>query len=158
MSTAPTHHISFDDVLPMVESLLETETDSIANMANISALLFEAMSNINWVGFYILRDNELVLGPFQGRLACTRISVGRGVCGTAVQMRSVQRVKDVHQFSGHIACDDATESEIVLPVMVKDTVYGVLDIDSPIKDRFSEEDQKILEKIVHTLEVRLSAV
>ncbi|GBQ06273.1 GAF domain-containing protein [Saccharibacter floricola] len=158
MSTAPQQSIAFDDVFPVAQGLLEAESDPIANMANLSALLYEALPDVNWVGFYIMRDAELVLGPFQGRLACTRIPVGRGVCGVAAQSHSVQRVADVHQFDGHIACDGATESEIVIPIIVNGAVYGVLDIDSPRKDRFSEDDQQKLVALVKLLEAVLLAL
>lgn len=157
MSTAPEHHFSLDEILPVAQGLLEGESDPIANMANLSALLYEALPDVNWVGFYLMRDGELVLGPFQGRLACTRIAVGRGVCGTAAQTRHIQRVADVHQFDGHIACDGATESEIVLPIVVSGALYGVLDIDSPRKNRFSAEDEEKLAALVTLVEARLSA-
>ena len=110
--------------------------------ANISALLFETLENVNWAGFYLMRDGELVLGPFQGKTACMRIPVGKGVCGTAVQEKRVIRVEDVHLFKGHIACDDASESEIVIPICHNGEIVGVLDIDSPIKNRFSKEDEE----------------
>ncbi|OOL19480.1 GAF domain-containing protein [Bombella intestini] len=155
MSTAPENHIIFDDVLPMAQGLLEAERDETANLANIAALLFEAMAQVNWVGFYLMKEGELVLGPFQGRVACTRIAVGKGVCGAAVAERSVQRVADVHAFPGHIACDGASESEIVLPIMKHGEVHGVLDIDSPVKNRFSAEDQEKLEALVRLLEAHL---
>ena len=155
MSTAPENHIIFDDVLPMAQGLLEAERDETANLANIAALLFEAMAQVNWVGFYLMKEGELVLGPFQGRVACTRIAVGKGVCGAAVAERSVQRVADVHAFPGNFACDGASESEIVLPIMKHGEVHGVLDIDSPVKNRFSAEDQEKLEALVRLLEAHL---
>ncbi|MCL1511115.1 GAF domain-containing protein [Parasaccharibacter sp. TMW 2.1884] len=155
MSNAPENHVVFEDVLPMAQGLLEAERDEIANLANIAALLFEAMAQVNWVGFYLMKGGELVLGPFQGRVACTRIAVGKGVCGAAVAERAVQRVADVHAFPGHIACDGASESEIVLPIMKGGEVHGVLDIDSPVKNRFSAEDQAQLEALVRLLESHL---
>lgn len=149
------NNYSLDDIIPMAEGLLATEGDIIANMANLSSLLFEALPQVNWVGFYRLIGHELVLGPFQGRIACTRIAVGKGVCGTAAEQCKVQRVADVHEFPGHIACDGQSQSEIVLPIFYQGALYGVLDIDSPIKARFSEEDQKLLEKIIHLFEKSL---
>ncbi|MDT0602114.1 GAF domain-containing protein [Thalassotalea castellviae] len=129
-------------------AIIGDEKDIIANMANISALLFDALDKVNWVGFYRVVDQELVLGPFQGKIACIRIPVGKGVCGTAVSENKTQRIADVHQFSGHIACDAASNSEIVIPVVVKNQIIAVLDIDSVVFDRFDEDDQKGLETIV----------
>lgn len=123
-------------------ALLESENDLIANLSNLSALLNMELEDLNWVGFYLMRDNELVLGPFQGKPACVRIPVGRGVCGTAVSTNSVQRVYDVHEFEGHIACDAASNSEIVIPFSINGKVAGVLDIDSPSVGRFSEIDEQ----------------
>ena len=123
-----------------------------ANLANASALLWQYMQDINWVGFYKMTEEILVLGPFQGKPACVRIPVGKGVCGTAVAEDRVQLVYDVHDFPGHIACDSASNSEIVLPIHVDGKVWGVLDIDSPFVGRFTEEDQAGLEKIVAVLE------
>lgn len=133
-------------------AIIGDEPDIIANMSNLSALLFDALDDINWVGFYRVIDNELVLGPFQGKVACIRIPVGRGVCGTAVANNETQRVDDVHQFSGHIACDAASNSEIVIPLRKNDKVIAVLDIDSPIFSRFTDEDQLGLEAIVSMFE------
>lgn len=149
--SAPVHYLTVEDLLPTVESVLSSETDLIANMANVAALLFEALPEINWAGFYLWKDGELVLGPFQGRLACTRIPAGKGVCGTVATEHKTLVVPDVHLFPGHIACDAASESEIVLPILIKDRFIGVLDIDSPIKNRFSQEDQIMLESIVRLL-------
>ena len=123
-----------------------------ANLANASALLWQHMEDINWVGFYKMTDGILVLGPFQGKPACVKINVGKGVCGTAVAEDEVQLVYDVHDFPGHIACDSASNSEIVLPIHVNGKVWGVLDIDSPFVGRFTEEDRAGLEKIVAVLE------
>ena len=123
-----------------------------ANLANASALLWQHMEDINWVGFYKMTDGILVLGPFQGKPACVKINVGKGVCGTAVAEDKVQLVYDVHDFPGHIACDSASNSEIVLPIHVNGQVWGVLDIDSPFVGRFTEEDRAGLEKIVAVLE------
>ena len=123
-----------------------------ANLANASALLWQHLADINWVGFYLMMDGALVLGPFQGKPACIRIAVGRGVCGTAVAQDAVQLVPDVHQFPGHIACDSASNSEIVLPIHKNGQVWGVLDIDSPFVDRFTAEDKTGLEAFVKILE------
>ena len=124
----------------------------ISNLANASALLWQEMPDINWVGFYKMTDGALVLGPFQGKPACIEIPVGRGVCGTAVAEDKVQLVYDVHQFPGHIACDSASNSEIVLPIHVNGDIWGVLDIDSPYVGRFTDEDRVGLEKVVAILE------
>lgn len=131
-----------------LDALLEGENNQIANLSNASALLNQFLDDTNWVGFYLMEEGELVLGPFQGLPACVRIKVGRGVCGTAVEKRETLRIEDVHAFPGHIACDAASNSEIVIPLIKNDEVIGVLDIDSPSKSRFSEEDQKGLEKFV----------
>ena len=128
----------------------------VANLANASALLWQEMPEINWVGFYKMVDSALVLGPFQGKPACIRIAVGRGVCGTAVAEDRVQLVYDVHQFPGHIACDSASNSEIVLPIHVKGEIWGVLDIDSPHIGRFTEADKEGLGQVVTVLETMLA--
>lgn len=138
-----------------VAAIVGDEKDIIANMANISAILFESLSEVNWAGFYRLTDNELVLGPFQGKVACIRIPVGKGVCGTAVAENVTQRVADVHEFSGHIACDAASNAEIVIPVRQEGKVIAVLDIDSTAFGRFDQDDQDGLEKIVTLLEESL---
>lgn len=129
------------------KALVEGETDIIANMANISSLIFTTLDQINWAGFYLLKENQLVLGPFQGNPACVRIPMGKGVCGHAAQTRQTQRVANVHEFDGHIACDAASNSEIVIPLIKNDMLIGVLDIDSPIYDRFTEQDQIELEEL-----------
>lgn len=138
-------------------ALLEGEDDLVAAMANFSALLNDNLTELNWVGFYVMRGEQLVLGPFQGKVACTRIPMGKGVCGTAALANQTQRVADVHQFDGHIACDAASNSEIVIPVRANGQVIAVLDIDSPIFDRFDEEDQKGLELLVKSFESCLFA-
>ena len=140
------------------QALIEQETDLIANMANLSALLFNQIPDLNWAGFYIMRDGELVLGPFQGQVACVRIPVGKGVCGTAVATGQVQLVKDVHEFPGHIACDAASNSEIVLPLRHKGEIIAVLDIDSPSLSRFDAEDQQGLEQFIAILEQHLAKI
>lgn len=134
------------------KALAEDAPWDITVYANISALLYDSLDGLNWAGFYLLRNGELELGPFQGKTACMRIPVGKGVCGTAVQRDSIQRVEDVHAFPGHIACDSASASEIVLPIHINGEVIGVLDIDSPIRGRFAEEDEQGLQEIVKIIE------
>jgi len=138
-------------VTKQLSSLLEGESNVIANLSNTSALLYQFLTDVNWVGFYLLESDELVLGPFQGLPACVRIPLGRGVCGTAAQKMETIRVDDVHLFPGHIACDAASQSEIVIPIIKKDQLIGVLDIDSPVKSRFDEMDQDFLEQFVMTM-------
>ena len=128
---------------------------TIANLANASALLWLALSDINWAGFYLLQEDTLVLGPFQGKPACIEIPIGKGVCGTAAATQTTQLVPDVHQFPGHIACDSASNSEIVVPIYKNGSLFGVLDIDSPLFGRFSADDQTGLESFVKTLEKSL---
>ncbi|MBN6186774.1 GAF domain-containing protein [Aneurinibacillus sp. BA2021] len=134
-------------------ALIEDEPNRVANLANASALLNQFLDRINWVGFYLYeeKENQLVLGPFQGLPACVRIPLGRGVCGTSASERKTLRVADVHQFAGHIACDAASRSEIVIPIIKEDTLIGVLDIDSPVEDRFDDMDEKGLEDFVAIL-------
>lgn len=134
------------------QALVEGESDMIANMANLAAMLYQHLDDVNWAGFYIMRDGQLVLGPFQGNPACIRIDVGKGVCGTAVATGETQRVADVHAFAGHIACDAASNSEIVIPLVKNGEVIGVLDIDSPKFNRFSEDDEIGLTNIAALLE------
>lgn len=129
------------------EALVAGEPDAVANAANLSSLLFHAMPAVNWVGFYFLKSGELVVGPFQGRPACVRIPLGQGVCGTAAARRETVRVADVHAFDGHIACDAASNSEIVVPLVRDDDLVGVLDVDSPEFGRFTEEDRDGLEAV-----------
>lgn len=134
-----------------LHALLEGEPNRIANLSNAAALLNQFLDRINWAGFYIMEDGELVLGPFQGLPACVRIALGKGVCGTSAQKRETLRIEDVHAFPGHIACDAASQSEIVVPIIKNGEVFGVLDIDSPEKNRFDEIDQQGLEDFVETL-------
>lgn len=134
-----------------LDALLEGETNAIANLSNASALLNQFLERINWVGFYLMEEGELVLGPFQGLPACVRIKVGKGVCGTAVSEKKTMLIEDVHAFPGHIACDAASRSEIVIPLIKDGTVIGVLDIDSPELSRFTEEDQAGLEQFAGIL-------
>lgn len=133
-------------------ALVEGEKEPIPNLANASALLWLGLKDINWAGFYLIKENELLLGPFQGKPACIRISIGRGVCGEAVSQGCTLCVEDVHRFPGHIACDSASNSEIVIPIRSGDKIVGVLDIDSPILSRFDSSDQYGLEEIVRILE------
>jgi len=135
-----------------LQALTEGVPHRIANLANASALLYEALEGLNWAGFYLMEGGQLVLGPFQGKTACIEIPVGKGVCGTAVQQARTLRVEDVHQFPGHIACDSASNSEIVIPIWEKGAIVGVLDIDSPHFARFTPEDEAGLEAFVRTLE------
>lgn len=139
------------------QALMAGETSFLAMLSNTSALLFERLEGVNWAGFYLLEDNTLVLGPFQGKIACVRIPVGRGVCGTAVAENAVQRIDDVHAFAGHIACDAASNAEIVLPLVVKNQIIGVLDIDSTTFSRFTPEDEHGLRALVAGLEQLLAA-
>ena len=132
------------------EALLRDETDALASTANFVALLYNALDDVNWLGVYVLRGDELVLGPFQGQPACVHIAVGSGVCGIAAATLETQRVPDVHEFPGHIECDAASRSELVVPLIVDGSLVGVLDIDSPSPDRFSEEDQSGIERLCAT--------
>ena len=142
----------YKELNAQLKALTEGVPYKIANLANAAALLWEHLDTINLAGFYLMEDGALILGPFQGKTACIRIPAGKGVCGTAAADNATQRVADVHQFPGHIACDSASNSEIVVPVRIDGQVVGVLDIDSPVKDRFSEEDQQGLEQFVAILE------
>ncbi|MBM7838432.1 GAF domain-containing protein [Alkalihalobacillus xiaoxiensis] len=142
---------AYEMLIKQAVALLEDEPDGLANYANASSLLSQFLSEVNWVGFYFFKNGELVLGPFQGLPACTRIPLGKGVCGTAVLENKTMRIADVHAFPGHIACDAASNSEIVIPVRKEDDVIAVLDIDSPVKNRFSNEDQFYLEEFVQTI-------
>jgi GAF domain-containing protein len=150
--------VQYELLAKQASSLIEGEMDLIATLANISALLNMNLDNINWVGFYLLKDNQLLLGPFQGNVACVRIALGKGVCGTAFSTNTIQRIADVHQFEGHIACDAASQSEIVLPINVNGKTIGVLDIDSPITERFNEIDEQGLALFVQHLEQHLSTI
>ncbi len=142
----------YELVIKQLKALLEGESNTIANLSNAAALLNQFMDRVNWVGFYLTENTELVLGPFQGLPACVRIPFGRGVCGTSAEQKATVLVEDVHQFPGHIACDAASQSEIVVPMVKKDgTLLGVLDIDSPEKSRFDETDQKYLELFISAL-------
>ena len=145
----------YRDLAAQLAALLEGETDALANLANASALLFQALDRINWCGFYLERSGELVLGPFQGKPACIRIPMGQGVCGTAAMRRQTLVVPDVEKFPGHIACDAASRSEIVVPIVEGSRLLGVLDVDAPEPGRFDEEDRKGLEGFVAVLVPRI---
>lgn len=132
--------------LEQLRALLETERNPIANLANASSFLYNSMNQLNWLGFYLIDGDELILGPFQGKVACTRIRVGQGVCGNAVKLEKTMKIDDVHQFAGHIACDSASNSEVVVPLWKDNQIVGVLDVDSPYQARFSNQDVQFLEK------------
>lgn len=142
----------YNDLIMQLEPLLEDAPTQISQLANTSALLNVYLENINWVGFYLFDGNQLILGPFQGLPACTQIAMGKGVCGTSAIKQEVIRVEDVHLFPGHIACDGASQSEIVLPIIINNQLFGVLDIDSPIKSRFSIDDEIGLKKVVDIIQ------
>ncbi|WP_461206522.1 GAF domain-containing protein [Clostridium sp. DL1XJH146] len=143
---------NYHTMILMLKGQLDGEEDALANLSNASAIIFEMVDRINWAGFYIRRGEELVLGPFQGRFACNRIKIGKGVCGEAVSDDSIKRVDDVHKFKGHIACDSASNSEIVIPIHSDGKVVAVLDIDSPEFARFTEVEEKYLADFVKILE------
>lgn len=145
----------YDLITEQARALLEDAVWDITMYANVSALLFESLEKVNWAGFYLLRDGELQLGPFQGKVACMRIPIGKGVCGTAVREERIVRVEDVHAFPGHIACDSASASEIVLPIRKGGKIIGVLDIDSPVKGRFTAEDEEGLTRVAEVIEKAL---
>lgn len=142
---------TYPDIIAQFRALLEGENDFIANMANGASLLYHLLEDINWVGFYVYKDDQLILGPFHGKPACVRIAIGKGVCGTAAATRRTVVVPNVHEFPGHIACDAASQSEIVVPMLKGDRLIGVLDIDSPIKRRFDDTDRHYAEEIVRIL-------
>ena len=144
-----------NDLAAQAAALVSGQQDIIANAANLSSLLFYALNEVNWVGFYFLKGSNLVVGPFQGRPACVTIPMGKGVCGTAAETRKTLRVADVNTFEGHVACDVDSRSEIVLPLVRNGELIGVLDLDSPVKNRFDENDEQLLQKItdifIHSL-------
>ena len=147
--------MNYEMLCKQLLALTQNVPHPIANLANASALLWQALGDINWAGFYLLEEDTLVLGPFQGKPACIEIPVGKGVCGTAVAENTTQLVMDVHQFPGHIACDSASNSEIVIPIYKGGSIFGVLDIDSPLLGRFTLQDQAGLEAFVRVLEKSL---
>lgn len=139
-------------IINQASALLSASPCLIAGLSNLASLVYDALPDLNWAGFYLMHEGELVVGPFCGKPACIRIPVSKGVCGAAVREQSVQRIADVSQFPGHIACDSRSRSEIVIPVRREGRIVGVLDIDSPVLDRFSEEDEKLLKTVVSLLE------
>lgn len=147
--------MDYTSLITQVRALTEGVPHAVANLANTAAAIWQAMDKINWAGFYLMESGKLVLGPFQGKPACIEIAVGKGVCGTAVKEEKTILVEDVHKFPGHIACDSASNSEIVVPIFKDGTVYGVLDIDSPYFARFTRDDQQGLEALVRGLEESL---
>ncbi|RRN74283.1 GAF domain-containing protein [Peribacillus simplex] len=146
---------NYELVQKQLFALIEDETNWVANLSNAAALLNQFLDEINWVGFYLYEEGQLILGPFQGLPACVRIPMGKGVCGTSAATEKTLRIEDVHQFPGHIACDTASRSEIVIPLMKDGKLFGVLDIDSPVTDRFDEIDQQGLEKFAEILSKQL---
>lgn len=145
-------------ILKQLDSLLEDIQYEISLLANTSAFLNQVLEDVSWVGFYLLQDNKLILGPFQGKIACTTIPLGKGVCGISAQEKKIYRVDNVHGFPTHIACDSASNSEIVLPILWNDTLYGVLDIDSISVSRFQEKDQILLEQLLQVLQKHIERV
>ena len=139
--------VDYNELARQAEGLLSGQKHRIANAANLSALIYHALPEVNWAGFYFLEGDELIVGPFQGQPACVRIAMGKGVCGTAAATRSTQRVEDVQAFEGHVVCDPVSRSEIVVPLVVDGQIIGVLDLDSPQRGRFDEADQRGLEKL-----------
>ena len=147
----------YADLLSAIDAITNDEPDAIANMANVAALIWETVPDLNWAGFYRLLGDTLILGPFQGKAACIRIPIGKGVCGAAAESKTTQLVRDVHAFPGHIACDAASQSELVVPILFQGRLIAVLDLDSPRPARFDEEDQRGLEAICALIAPRLSA-
>lgn len=147
-----TYNTDYRLLSEQLKALTEDVPYTISNLSNASALLYQTLPDLNWAGFYLYQDSQLILGPFQGKTACTRIAMGKGVCGTAAATDEPQLVPDVHRFPGHIACDSASNSEIVIPIHVDGKLFGVLDIDSPLLNRFSEADRDGLERFVRVLE------
>lgn len=143
--------MNYDLLLKQLQALLSSEKDFLANLANFSAFVFHELPQLNWAGFYRVENEELILGPFQGKVACTRLKKGKGVCWAAAEKGQTVLVPDVHQFPGHIACDAASQSEIVVPIFIQNKLWGVLDIDSPIKNRFTTQDQIFLQQAVEIL-------
>lgn len=142
---------NYKQLIEQLKALIDGEQDLIANLSNTSALLNQHLHDINWVGFYLFKEGELVLGPFQGKPACIRIAIGKGVCGTAIERKETMVVPNVHEFPGHIVCDEVSNSEIVVPIFTEKEIIGVLDVDSPVLKRFDEIDKKYLEQVVQIL-------
>jgi len=147
----------YADLLSAIDAITSDEPDAIANMANVAALIWDAVPDLNWAGFYRLLGDTLILGPFQGKAACIRIPIGKGVCGAAAESKTTQLVRDVHAFPGHIACDAASQSELVVPILFQGRLIAVLDLDSPRSARFDEEDQRGFEAICALIAPRLAA-
>ena len=147
----------YRDLIAAVDAITSGEPDAVANMANVAALIWEAVPDLNWAGFYRLLGDTLILGPFQGKAACIRIPIGKGVCGAAAESKTTQLVRDVHAFPGHIACDAASQSELVVPILFQGRLIAVLDLDSPRPARFDEEDQRGFEAICALIAPRLAA-
>ena len=147
--------MSSEMLLQQAEGIIDAEPWYVAAMSNLSALIMASFDNLNWAGFYLIRGNELIVGPFQGKPACIRIPVGKGVCGTAIAQNAMQVVPDVHLFPGHIACDSASESEIVIPIHHRDRIMAVLDIDSVVKGRFTKADAAVLSDLVQIMEQKI---
>ncbi len=154
-SQAVTDKDIYEELLPQVEELLDVHEHWVTNLSNLSALLKQAFEKISWVGFYLFDGEKLILGPFQGKIACTLIPIGKGVCGTAAEKRETLIVQNVHEFPGHIACDDESNSEIVVPIVQNGALIGVLDLDSTRLSAFNETDKQYLEKICQTLCTKL---
>lgn len=142
-------------MLFLLTGQIVSEKDELANLSNATAIINSCINDLNWVGFYLMKNGELVLGPFQGLPACNRIKIGKGVCGTAVEEAKTQLVNDVHLFPGHIACDSASKSELVIPIIKDGIAYGVLDIDSPIKERFTQQHKEYFERLVNILNEKI---
>ena len=149
--------MNYDLIYQQLEELMKADY-AVTILANTSAMIMQSLDRLNWAGFYLYRDGQLVLGPFQGLPACELIPMGKGVCGTAAQKRETVVVPEVHQFPGHLACDSASNSEIVVPIIVNGELFGVLDIDSPEFERFDPEEQQLMEKFVRSLEERLALI
>lgn len=147
----------YADLLAAIDAITSDEPDAIANMANVAALIWDAVPDLNWAGFYRLLGDTLILGPFQGKAACIRIPIGKGVCGAAAESKTTQLVRDVHAFPGHIACDAASQSELVVPILFQGRLLAVLDLDSPRPARFDEKDQRGFEAICTLIAPRLAA-
>lgn len=148
----------YELVLNQLQALIFDETDIICNLANASSLLYHFLKNVNWVGFYLFKENQLVLGPFQGKPACTRIPLNKGVCGKAATIQEVVYVENVHEFEGHIACDSASNSEVVLPIVINGNLFGVLDIDSFKFNNFNSQQIEFLKEFVEVLKSQLKKI
>ena len=139
---------AYDLLIAQTKAIIESESDTIANLANVSSIIYEFLHDVNWVGFYLVKDTDLVVGPFQGKVACAEIPLGKGVCGEAAVKRTTMVIKDVHAHENHIACDSNSKSEVVVPIYVKNNLFGVLDVDSPVVDRFDPDTVEFFEQFV----------